>query len=198
MNHPLFTRGLWLMLALALAVVVSALAAPANATFTPINTRVSATSSDFSWIAAGHTITCPTVEFTGRTSLDGRAISGTVFFSANAVKRETCEIEGPFFNSSCTFVHAGNVITIASVSSVSRTSASIDMNLDVGFTLTFRCTGVSFSIVGPQRLPGVMTFRQSDGSVGVTNARTAYTSPLGNGIAVLTATFSVTPRLTVS
>jgi hypothetical protein len=190
-------RSFWLTLAAVLA--FSALAAPANAALTPVNTRVSATSSDSSFIAAGHTVRCPTAEFTGRTSADGRSISGTIFFSINTVKRQTCTIAGPVFNGSCTIVHAGNTITITSTSSIARTSASGDVNLDAGFTITVRCVGgADFSIVGPQRLLGVATYRQSDGSLGITNARPAYTSPLGNGIATFTAAFSVSPRLTVS
>ena len=188
----LHLRGLVLTIA-ALSVLAVA-AVPAHASVTPVNANISGVSTDSNLTDEGTGLRtrCPRSDFVGRTSADGRRVSGTLTFSGDG--RTTCTEN--VFGSSVTVVCRGNV-TLTSRSSVAGVSASGDVSLDSDFECTIRAAiGAARSIRGPQTPTNcTWTFTQSTQLLTVRCATILTDSGGESGFA---GSYRVTPRLVVS
>ncbi len=184
-------RGLLVVAALA---VVAAAATPAQATLTPVNARVSATSSDTQLRAddGSLTVTCPTSEVTATISADGRSFSGTVAFSRG--KGRTCLSSGLFAASPVEAIVCR--ITVRSVSSVAGTSASGDLVTETSGVAPAPCS-VDFPAVGitihvdNQTVRNCITFNQATQSLAVNCRLTVTAPPLGSRTATFTGNYSI-------
>lgn len=147
------------MLGVAMLSTVAFAAAPAHATITPVNTAITGSDTASALRSSmGFTVRCPRADFSGRTSADGRSVSGTFTFGGR-----TCTESA--FGTSVTVVTRGS-ITVRSTSSVAGVSASGDYALDTGgeSTETNFIWGSS-SVRGPQTVRGCVTIRQGPPSV---------------------------------
>ncbi len=184
-------RGLLLSIA-ALAVLAVA-AVPAHATVTPVNSAVNSTSTNSNITDEGNGIRtrCPLSTFAGRTSADGRALSGTLTFSSSGGVTCTESIFGSSVRVACT----GNV-TLRSTSSVARTSASGTATLDSGFSCTITpAIGSPRTIRGPQT-PTNCTWTFTPPSTRRTTCNTIAVD--GGGELGFAATYTATQRFTIS
>lgn len=199
--RKLTLRGL---LVAALLSVSAVLAAPAQATLTPVNTVVRATSTNFqSQKAAGIVVRCPDVQFTGTIDATGRSISGTMTFrSSGGVTCVMIVLGVPF---SVTITCRGT-FTLASTASVSRVSAfgsaSLDRNLEcVDDVPALRC---NVRITGPQGpFANALSFNQATQvlDLDLRGARDTSSGPAcgPGGTVSFDGTFTVTSgRITVS
>ncbi len=187
------TRGV--LLTAAILAVVALAAPPARASITPTNTSVAATSTNsvITEESNGLRFRCPRVDFTGRTSADGRSISGTVAFAGDPATRVTCT--DSLFGGSVAVTTSGN-ITWRSTSSVAGTSASGTLSFDSGFTWTYALLGVPRTIRGPQTPSNcTWTYAQTTGTLFLACTTIAID---GGGELSWSGTFVVRPRLTMS
>ncbi len=146
MRFPVFAR--WSLLAIAALSLLAIVVIPASATITPVNSAVTATSSNANLTdeSNGLRTRCPLSTGSGRTSADGRSGSGTVTFTSSG--GVTCTES--LFGSSVRVACSGNV-TLRSTSSVAGASISGTAALDSGFSCTITpAIGSARTIRGPQ------------------------------------------------
>ncbi len=139
-------RGL-LLAAATLAILVTA-TAPAYATITPVSSSIvgSSSNSNLTHYGTGIRDRCPLSQIGGRTSADGRALSGNLLFAGNG--GVTCTES--FFSSSMRLDCAGS-ITLRSTSSIPGSSMSGNIAFDSGFSCTATSTlSPDWTIRGPQ------------------------------------------------
>ncbi len=175
-----------------------AAAGPAHATFTPVNATATglSTNSNITFENDGNRIRCPRVEFSGRTTFDGRALSGTLAFSADPVTRVRCVAT---LYGSPEITCRGNV-TWRSTSSVATRSAGGTVSFDSGF----ECRIVLFG--SPTSLDKIFRGPQSPTNTGFSFSQSSQTLTAswrtvaldGGGELGFEATFAFSPRLTVS
>lgn len=186
-------RGLVLCIAMLSAL---ALAAPAQATVTPVGATVSGHATNATLTTPSGTVTCPTAEFTG-TVTGANNISGRLVFSRSA--SATCSAFG-FVSATVTCV---GTVTIAVTSSVAGTSASGTVTLDNGFECSIVLAGCSLTIRGPQGPLTGGTFDQARQilTADVRNIRADGSGGLCGGrgqTASFIARYAITPRITIS
>jgi hypothetical protein len=198
-------RGILLAAAMLTAFAVAAV--PAQATITPVNTAISASSTDSSFaITAGVIIVCPTSTFTGTIAADGRSASGTLEFSANAGTRVTCTFTVLGSSSSATVVCSLR-ITLRSTASTAGVSATGDVVIDAAnpanaCSITFPAHGCSIT-VGAQTIRPV-TISQAAQTLTITRGAIRATGSggicgAGSRTSTFTATYRITtPRITIS
>lgn len=191
--NSLAIRGL--LVAVAALVALALASVPAHATFTPVNTAVDFTGSGvLTDESTGLRTNCPDSDIVGRTSADGRAISGAFTFTEIPVIN-TCE--DSLFRSDIRVTCAGSW-TLRSTSSVAGTSSSGTVAFDSGFHCTFQpVIGSARSIRGPQAPSScIWTFTQSTQALRVDCTTIAVD---GGGESGFDLTYRVTsPRLTIS
>src|ERR1044072_4604033 len=144
-------RGLLVLVSLFTVVAIAGGAAPALANLTPVNTVVSANSTNPVLQGSdGLAIRCPTAELTARTSADGRSFSARLTFSGAG--RSQCVSPSAVGLTPVTI--SCGTFTFRVISSVAVTAASGTINLDVGSMCSFslRPLGVpcTLNILGPQ------------------------------------------------
>ena len=184
-------RGLLLIAAV---LAVFAAAAPAQATVTPVNSAFTGTSTNSSWTeeSNGIRMRCPRSTFAGRTSADGKSVSGTLDFVRSGAVTCTESI----FGSSVTWACRGN-ITWRSTSSVAGTSFSGTWAVDSGFECAIRPSiGSARSIRGPQT-PTNCTWTVDQRTQTLTTVCNTIAVD-GGGESGFAASYRVDQRLTVS
>lgn len=171
---------------------------PAQGTVTPINSRVSATSTNTAWVAddGSASITCPTAALAMTVSGDGLSLSGT--FSYSRGRARTCTAATPL---GIVSISDGTCVpvTLRSSTSTSGVNASFDLTVDVGSACRVTVPGLATLTLDSQTAVRCVTFSQASQSVSV-DCSLRYTSTFGGpGVLTFTGTFSVlTPRLTLS
>lgn len=111
------SRGFLLTLAILSALAVTA--APAQAVLTPVSSTESWSSTDFTIMGSGFTITCPTADFTERIDATGTTSSGRLTLSGNAAARTTCRTS----TGTSVIVSCPGTLTLTSTSSIAGTRA---------------------------------------------------------------------------
>jgi hypothetical protein len=182
-------RGLLLSIA-ALAVLAVA-AIPAHASVTPVNSAVNATSTNsvLTDEGTGLRTRCPLSTFTGRTSADGRALSGSLTFTSSGGVTCTENLFG-----SSVDVRCSGTVTLRSTSSVAGSSASGNVTLDSGFRCDITSLAGRRTITGPQT-PSNCSWTFTPPSTLITNCNTIVTT---SGEAGFAGTYRATQRFTIS
>ena len=152
------------ILAVTVLTVFAVAAAPAQATITPVNARISATSTDSQFDFQDRSITglrCPLVEFTGTINATGTAISGTLAFLPTTLVRCRGRVGASDQNIDPIICR----ITLRSVSSVASTNVSFDLAFDAATagapcSITFPGAGPLTLNVDAQTIRNCITFNQ--------------------------------------
>ena len=185
-------RGL--LMSIAALVVLAVAAVPAQATVTPVNSAATGTATDagFTDESNGLRVRCPRSTFTGRTSADGRSVSGTLdFVSSGGV---TCTES--FFGSSVRVVCRGNV-TFRSTSSISGSTVAGTTALDAGFSCTITpIIGSARTIRGSQS-PSNCTWIYQQGTLNFRSVCNTIAVD-GGGESSMVGTYRIDQRLTIS
>ncbi len=191
-------RGLVAVAALTMLAVA---AVPASATITPVNARISASSTDTQLAAddGSLTVRCPIADVTVTNSADGRTLSGNAIFTRNARTRATCEGSGPGIPPGTSADDINDCrITLRSVSSLRNTNASFDLRIDGGCTVRVPGIGVTIT-VDVQTVANCVTFSQATQSLTVRCPLRVRAGAIAR-TATFSGSFSVSrpARLTVS
>jgi hypothetical protein len=202
---PLHQRWRGALLLTTALVLTSIVATPAQATITPVNTAISATSTDSSFIVTpGVVIACPTTTFTGLIAADGRSASGTLEFSSNARTPCTLTVLGSSSNVS---VVCSLRITLRSTASTAGVSATGDVVIDAAnparsCSMTYSAHGCTITF-GPQTIRPA-TISQAAQTVSLSSVNVAATGSggicgTGARISTFTAIYRITtPRIAIS
>ena len=178
-----------LRLGLAMLTAIAVVAAPANASLTPVAVAVTTLSSNTSLTRGGVRIRCPRSDFTGTIAAGGNSASGTLTFGGR-----TCTES--LLGTSCT-ITGSSTIRITVQSSVAGNSASGRLNLDRA-NWTWDCPTVGTRSTfnrANQDMGACLTFTQATQTLTLTNC--AMVDDTGHP-AVLNGLYILTPRLTVS
>ena len=191
-----------LFLSVAMLTVYAIAAIPAQAAVTPVNTRLSFTSTDTRLVASaglgGETTTCPTAELTATTNSNGTALFGRITFSGNTSTRVTCEAVRA---RQSVQVSCPGVIGIddSVTTSVARTSTSADLYIfgTPACTITNLATGV-VTIVDAQVVRNCITIRENT-TVAVSCTLTVTVPAFRvSGTALFTGTFTTATNISIS